>query len=105
MGSAEFSDPVDPGAIDHLERLADSTSMVVPRPKSGPSVVISVRLPVAVAEQLMQVSGRTGTGHTVLAARYIAAGLMRQSGEPAIPVSALQRAIADLARQVAPPAA
>ena len=51
MGSAEFSDPVDPDAIDHLERLADPTSIVVPRPKSGPSVVISVRLPVAVAEQ------------------------------------------------------
>ena len=105
MGSAESSDPMDLDAIDHLERLADPTSMVVPRPKSGPSVVISVRLPVAVAEQLMQVSDRTGTGHTVLAARYIAAGLMGQSGEPAIPISALQRAIADLAQQVAPPAA
>ena len=105
MGSAEFDGPVDLDAIDHLERLADPTSMVVPRPKSGPSVVISVRLPVAVAEQLMQVSDRTGTGHTVLAARYIAAGLMGQSGEPAIPISALQRAIADLAQQVAPPAA
>lgn len=66
MGSAEFSDPVDLDAIDHLERLADPTSMVVPRPKSGPSVVISVRLPVAVAEQLMQVSDRTGTGLSLI---------------------------------------
>lgn len=79
---------------------------LLPKVSAGPKVGMSLRLDPDVMKQLLHEASQRGIGHTVLAQELIEAGLAAMHADQAmVPLADVQRALAQLARRAAPPAA
>lgn len=78
---------------------------LVPPVSATKKIGMSLRLDPAVMKELLDRSAERGIGHTTLAAELIEAGLAGMREQALVPLADVQRAIAQLARNVNPPAA
>lgn len=97
---------IDLDNTDLTELIDHATPVEMPKPTGGPKVSTSLRLDPGVWAELQAEAAKRGIGHLVLAQELIEAGLAAmRADQTMVPLSDVQRLLAQLARRANPPAA